>query len=53
MIKYNLNYDEEISYSIEYFANELSSSASQTLSLVMIENDANRLSDANHSNDNS
>jgi hypothetical protein len=51
LIKYNLNYDKEISYSNEYFANELFSSAFQTLSLVIIENDANRLNDANHSND--
>jgi hypothetical protein len=51
MIKYNLNYDEanDSSFFNEYFANELSFDASQTLSLILIENDAQ----LNHSNDNS
>ncbi len=42
MIKYNLSYDEandSLSFN-EYFANELSFNASQTLSLIIIENDA-------------
>jgi hypothetical protein len=56
MIKYNLNYDEEIDFflsSNEYFANELSANASQILSFIMIENNTNHLNDTNHSNKNS
>ncbi len=56
MIKYNLNYDEEIDFflsSNEYFANELSANASQILSFIMIENNTNHLNDTNHSNNNS
>ncbi len=56
MIKYNLNYDEEIDFfssSNEYFANEFSASASQILSFIMIENNTNHSNDTNHSNENS
>jgi hypothetical protein len=51
MIKYNLSYDEanDSLSSKKYFANELSFNASQTLSLIVIENDAQ----LDHSNDNS
>ncbi len=50
MIKYNLNYNEtnDSSSFNEYFANELFFDASQTLLLILIENDAQ----LNHLNDN-
>ncbi len=50
MIKYNLNYDEmnDSSFFNEYFANEFFFDASQILSLLLIENDAQ----LDHSNDN-
>jgi hypothetical protein len=43
MIKYNLNYEEwndSLSSSNEFFADELSSNASRALSLILIEDDA-------------